>query len=70
MIGVRVVCDAHGCGRYFYVSEHELRPTVHAATAGGATVLLGLSLVSLPATWAAEDSGGTLRVYCAEHLMR
>lgn len=67
MIVVRCECDAHGCGRHFIVPGHELRPTVHTATRGGATVLLGLSLVGLPATWIAEDSGRVVSLYCAEH---
>lgn len=68
MLAVRAECDVDGCGRHFYVPEHELRPTVHRATLDGAAVLLGLSLVHLPGEWVAEvPADGIVRLYCADH---
>lgn len=69
MIGVRVECDAEGCGRHFAIDGRELRPMPAVATRQDrAAVMFALSLVMLPEGWAAgEEEPGVLRVLCAAH---
>lgn len=64
MIGLRVQCDADGCGRHFEVPGHELMPVpavnmgpmVGTAGApgseGAVAIMLNGPVVPLPAGWA------------------
>lgn len=72
MIGVRVECDAAGCGRHFEVGEPELMcgagPRVSVPAGRCATVVFSAPYAILPPDWTAETTtpGGVL-VFCADH---
>lgn len=72
MIGVRVQCDAEGCGRHLEMGDPDLLPgngpriSVHGQRR--ACIVLSAPYVILAAGWTAAttDQGGVL-VHCPDH---
>jgi hypothetical protein len=69
MIGVRVECDADGCGRFFEIAgDVDLEPRPHRGN-GQDYAVFERPYVTLPADWRAvsPSDGPGVRLLCADH---